>query len=86
MSSAELPREDGHDQVYRLTATGGDAKPESKYYLSAYQARSWRDTLRAAGYEAHAAVAPAAAFVAVDDEELELLAAAEVAAAEESGR
>lgn len=77
MSSPEMPREEGHDRLYRLTATGGKVGAETKYYLDAHSARGWRDRLREAGYEAHAAWVPASAFTAVSDEELDRLAAEE---------
>jgi hypothetical protein len=76
--SAEQSVEDGHEQVYRLTATNGEGKPlETKYFLSPYEVRAWRDRLRETGYEARASVVPAAEFRALSDAELDALVEAE---------
>lgn len=69
--------EDGHEVVFRLTTSQPGQKPQTKYYLSAYETRAWRDRVRAIGYTTVVGRVPAEAFEAVGDEELDALAAAD---------
>jgi hypothetical protein len=82
VAAPELPLQQGHDTLYRLTATGEDAPTETRYFLSPYEARSWRNRLRATGYAAHVASVPSAAFSPLPDGDLDRLAAEEQAQAD----
>lgn len=81
VSSQTPPLAEGHDQVYRLTAYGKEAKPETRYFLSAYETSVWSRRLAESGYATSAAVAPASAFTELDHEELRRLGLAEQEAA-----
>jgi hypothetical protein len=73
----EIEHAEGHDWIYRLTTL--TETPESRYYLSAHEARAWRGRLREAGFPARVDRAPASAFARVTDAELDESAAAEAA-------
>lgn len=66
--------EEGHERIFRLTAVEDGRARETRYFKDAYETRQWRNSLREAGYEAQAALAPASAFQVLDDETLDGLA------------
>ncbi|MEU9575655.1 hypothetical protein AB0D62_38740 [Streptomyces massasporeus] len=71
-ASDAAPHEAGHEWLYRVAAL--TETPESKYYLTAYEARAWRDRLRQLGHNVHVDRAPASAFTPIADAELDQLA------------
>lgn len=74
--------ERGHEWIYRVTARPEPGDPECKYFLTAYEARAWASRIRGLGLTADVARASAAAFAAVDAEELDHLGATESRAAQ----
>lgn len=74
--------EPGHEWVYRLTALSVELEPlESRYFLTAYQARGWRDELRKTGYltaVARVAASGVMGFMPIDDDYLDRLAELEL--------
>lgn len=66
--------EEGHDFVYRVTATGDDGKPQTCYYIRPHKAAFWRDQLRRTGYASTVARVPATDFTELTDAELDALA------------
>ncbi|WP_327740593.1 hypothetical protein OG749_47040 (plasmid) [Streptomyces nojiriensis] len=75
--------EAGHEWIYRVTAFADT--PESKYVLSPYEARSLKQRVEKIGYQAQVSRVPATAFVAVSDDELDLLVEAERATGRGTG-
>lgn len=80
------PNED--DWFYRVTTVPNDRYPksDSKYFKTAYQARGSRDSVRAINVEATVGRVPVEAFTLLSDTELDRLADAELAQADEGAR
>jgi hypothetical protein len=77
---------EGGDRLYRVKTipNGRFPEAESKYFESAYQARGSRDNVRQVGVEATVGWVPRAAFVLLADSELDQLAEAEIARANDA--
>lgn len=69
-----LQFEEGHDFIFRVTATMGGKEPQSNYYVSPHKAAFWRDQLRKTGYESTVGLVPHSAFLQVDDATLDEMA------------
>lgn len=69
-----LQFEEGHDFIFRVTATKDGEKSQSAYYVSPDKAAFWRDQLRKTGYESTVDLVPHNAFLQVDDATLDEMA------------